>query len=1330
MVVKYLLATLSALAKKITPSSAINITNDSDATYLYKGSINYMNVSPIFGRFPRRRRWAIDFLPRSIIMAMSCFLFFVIPFKAFAAVATKPTIAASAVTISAISGTGATIAWTKGNGSIRAVFVFAGSTGTPAPIDGTTYTASTTFGTAGSQLATSGWYCVYINTGTTVTINGLSAGTTYRVMVVEYNTGTNAPKTAYLLTTNGTNPVNFTTLQSISYTGSPFSYAVNIAISSLTPTVTGSPTGYTISPALPSGLSISPTTGVISGTATATSAATTYTITANYAVGSPATTTINIQVVNAVTLTITATNITQTYGSVTTSGLAYTYSGWINGDGPGSMIVLPTISTTATSTSGAGTYSITVSGGQAPAYYNIVYAPGTFTINKATLNIVATGPPKLAGATVTSPQTSTAYFTASGLIGGESISTVQLSINPTTAQTAGQSYTVTPGSPTGANGFDVNNYNITYTVYNGQCGQDYIWAGTTNTIWSTGTNWSPNGVPGTNDNVFIPATTNKPEITATTTVNTITITGNTTVTIDANVNMTFLNGFAINSGTKSTISMTPTSQVIVGTTSSHAIMDNLGQLTVSGGTLYITWGLNYIYNETNALMTCNNGNILDIGGTSGQLAFQNNGTFKAGTSNSACTLNIVNSQSVTNGATGNFYIGSTSSINFLDATAHDSHFSNTLGGNFVFQSDQYGTASVGKIPNNPGTHQNSFDGTFTCERYISGYRGYRIMASPVYAATTSGASGSNKVYSLNYVQSFTFLSGTNAAGGFDKVSSGPSLYIFREDVPFSNVSFTSGNFQSINNLSSGTASTPTYTFDVTAGSWSIPVSNGFLCFYRGNRNDATYTAAQQFTAGTPAVPVTMSTTGYLTQQQVVYKDWYTPTSNLLPRTNSYAVVAGFHLAANPYACSIDWNTQQSSSTTTGIYALNLAPYIYEYNQRTGNYDTYNSNGTYTNNGTRTIMSGQAFFVVALPGSGQLIFNEGAKSTTLQNTGLNLFMGKPADMLARNQSLRIQIAKDTINKDDAFIKFDPNAKATFNVMEDAPYKGGSGKVNIATISSDNQTLAINLLPFNNQGQTIRVKMNASSVGTDTIKMTEINGISKLFDVLLADNYAKDTIDMREGPYGFSISTDTGSYGAHRFAIVLRQNPAYAYQLLSFNAQKMPFRREVKVVWDTKYEADYTNFTVERSTDGGSTFTVLGGVPATGAGNYGFTDKHPAEGINLYRLKQEDINNKVTYSRIVPVAYGNPFNYFAQNRISIYPNPAAGRINLAIADPLSSSSSAYDILISSSSGRMLKKVTSNQPYWQGDAGGWMPGTYLVKVFDTKTQSLIGTTKFIKL
>src|SRR3569832_1572694 len=94
-----------------------------------------------------------------------------------------------------------------------------------------------------------------------------------------------------------------------------------------------------------------------------------------------------------------------------------------------------------------------------------------------------------------------------------------------------------------------------------------------------------------------------------------------------------------------------------------------------------------------------------------------------------------------------------------------------------------------------------------------------------------------------------------------------------------------------------------------------------------------------------------------------------------------------------------------------------------------------------------------------------------KSTSLQNTGIYLFMGKPAEQLANNQSLRLELAKDTINKDDTFISFEPNTKTTLDFAEDAPYRQGSGKVSLATMSSDNHPIAVNLLPFSNKGQTI-------------------------------------------------------------------------------------------------------------------------------------------------------------------------------------------------------------------------------------------------------------------
>ena len=81
----------------------------------------------------------------------------------------------------------------------------------------------------------------------------------------------------------------------LSYTPSSASGTVGAAIGSLTPTVTGTVAAYSVSPALPAGLSISTSTGVISGTPSAVSASATYTVTATNGTGST-TATVTIEV--------------------------------------------------------------------------------------------------------------------------------------------------------------------------------------------------------------------------------------------------------------------------------------------------------------------------------------------------------------------------------------------------------------------------------------------------------------------------------------------------------------------------------------------------------------------------------------------------------------------------------------------------------------------------------------------------------------------------------------------------------------------------------------------------------------------------------------------------------------------------------------------------------------------------------------------------------------------------------------------------------------------------------------------------------------------------
>ena len=89
-----------------------------------------------------------------------------------------------------------------------------------------------------------------------------------------------------------------------------------------------------------------------------------------------------IYTVNPVALTITANNQSKVQGSVNPT-LTVAYSGFKNGDTQASLTTLPTVTTTATTGSPAGSYPITVSGA-VDANYTISYAQGTLTVTAGT----------------------------------------------------------------------------------------------------------------------------------------------------------------------------------------------------------------------------------------------------------------------------------------------------------------------------------------------------------------------------------------------------------------------------------------------------------------------------------------------------------------------------------------------------------------------------------------------------------------------------------------------------------------------------------------------------------------------------------------------------------------------------------------------------------------------------------------------------------------------------------------------------------------------------------------------------------------------------------
>lgn len=154
----------------------------------------------------------------------------------------------------------------------------------------------------------------------------------------------------------------------------------------------------------------------------------------------------------AAALTITPSNGTATYGSV--PSITANFTGLVNGTG--SLTTQPTCVTTATASTGAGTYTDSTScSGAASPNYTISYGPnGTTTINPAALTVTAVGQSRLVG----QPNGAfTANFT--GFVNGQN----QGSLSGTLAFTTEATQNSGPGSyPLLPSGLSSPNYAISF----------------------------------------------------------------------------------------------------------------------------------------------------------------------------------------------------------------------------------------------------------------------------------------------------------------------------------------------------------------------------------------------------------------------------------------------------------------------------------------------------------------------------------------------------------------------------------------------------------------------------------------------------------------------------------------------------------------------------------------------------------------------------------------------------------------------------------------------------------------------------------------------------
>jgi hypothetical protein len=161
------------------------------------------------------------------------------------------------------------------------------------------------------------------------------------------------------------------------------------------------------------------------------------------------------------------------------------------------------------------------------------------------------------------------------------------------------------------------------------------------------------------------------------------------------------------------------------------------------------------------------------------------------------------------------------------------------------------------------------------------------------------------------------------------------------------------------------------------------------------------------------------------------------------------------------------------------------------------------------------------------------------------------------------------------------------------------------------------------------------------------------------------------------------------------------------LLSFNAIKQG--SIAKITWTTSQEINAKEFIVERSVNG-INWQAIAIAPAAGNSNsttnYSISDASPAKGINFYRLKSVDIDNKFVHSPVRRVNFGNKYTY------SIYPNPATDILQLTV-DNAAGFNANVQIVNSQGQVMISRQINSNNQPAQINISFLSSGIYILKI-----------------
>ena len=544
----------------------------------------------------------------------------------------------------------------------------------------------------------------------------------------------------------------------------------------------------------------------------------------------------------------------------------------------------------------------------------------------------------------------------------------------------------------------------------------------------------------------------------------------------------------------------------------------------------------------------------------------------------------------------------------------------------------------------------------TAERYIgstafsTGRRAWRLITAPVTGTTVNGAWQEGLVSNTTTPTVGNSTYGTLITGNQQGTASNAfsNGYDFWPQVANTYSSLRYYIAGSTSSLGSSWASYP------SIKTLQINAQPAYMLFVRGNRSVES--------SNYPAGITTLRATGTLNQGTAT-----TPVSG----TSTYTLVG------NPYASAIDfdkvWNANSgviqdrfvewnSQNGVNGAFALvqgnGAGSYTVVPSPFTGN-PAASSNAQY-------IVSGQGFFVQpASSTNGSLAITDNTK-VSASTAVVNPYRISPSTEQKLYVNLNLAGSDSTTTLADGIMeRFDPTYSAAID-GDDAP-KQINFNENLG-IESHSTDLIVEARPSVQKTDTVQLKLwNVSArpyqlqVKADQFALAAAQGLH----AYLEDSYLKTREELSltgsVSTIPFTVTGDAASYDLHRFRIVF-QSEATVLPLTLTSVKAALQNSGVAISWTVQNEENIRQYVVERSTDGGATFTVIAEQKAknlTGVAlsDYAGFDAQPHRGSNLYRIRVEAADGRVTYSNTAKAVWGEDGS--GKTLITLYPNPVSRR-----------------------------------------------------------------------